>query len=117
MSTVQNSVGRKSNDRLGPYQWHCYAFTYVISTEVVHSASVGGGDGLHSGHVTAQSGANDLNRVRADFGVDVDQAPVIYCVAARYARADHVCIETRDKGLEQGSRGLVEKVAPVFGGV
>ena len=72
MSTVQNSVGRKSNDRLGPYQWHCYAFTYVISTEVVHSASVGGGDGLHSGHVTAQSGAHDLNRVRADFGVDVD---------------------------------------------
>ena len=36
MSTVQNSVGRKSNDRLGPYQWHCYAFSYAINAEVVH---------------------------------------------------------------------------------
>ena len=72
MSTVQNSVGRKSNDRLGPYQWHCYAFSYAINAEVVHLASVGGGDGLHAGHITTQSGAHDLNRVRADFCVDVD---------------------------------------------
>ena len=63
MSTVQNSVGRKSNGRLGPYQWHCYVFTYVTGAEVVHLASVGGGNGLHAGHVATQSGAHDLNRV------------------------------------------------------
>ena len=72
MSTVQNSVGRKSNDRLGPYQWHCYAFSYAINAEVVHLASVGGGDGLHSSHIASQSGTHDLNRVRANFCVDVD---------------------------------------------
>ena len=72
MSTVQNSVGRKSNDRPCPYQWHSYAFSYEINAEVVHSASVGGGDGLHARHIATQSGAHDLNRVRADFGVDVD---------------------------------------------
>ena len=72
MGTVQNSVGRKSNDRLGPYQWHSYAFYYAINAEIAHSASVGGGDGLHSGHVATQSGAHDLYRVRADFSIDVD---------------------------------------------
>ena len=72
MSTVQNSVGRKSNDRLGPYQWHCYAFSYAINAEVVHLASVGGGDGLHSSHIASQSGTHDLDRVRANFCVDVD---------------------------------------------
>ena len=108
MSTVQNSVGRKSNDRLSTYQWHCYAVSYAINAEVVHLASVGGGDGLHSGHIATQSGAHDLNRVRADFCIDVDQTPVINCVAARHARANHVGMETSYKGLEQGSRGLVE---------
>ena len=63
MSTVQNSVGRKSNGRLGPYQWHCYAFTYVTGAKVGHLASVGRGNSLHSGHVATQSGAHDLNRV------------------------------------------------------
>jgi hypothetical protein len=63
VSTVQNSVGRKSNGGLGPYQWHCSAFTHVTRAKVVHLASVGGGNGLHSGHVATQSGAHDLNRV------------------------------------------------------
>lgn len=72
MSTVQKSVGRKSNDRLGPYQWHCYVFSYAINAGAVHLASVGGGDGFHAGHITTQPGAHDLNRVRADLCVDVD---------------------------------------------
>jgi hypothetical protein len=63
VSTVQNSVGRKSNDRLGPYQWHSYAFITLPSPKVVHLASVGGRNGLHSGHVATQSGAHDLNRM------------------------------------------------------
>ena len=63
MSCVQNSVGRKSNGRLDPYQWHCYVFTYVTGAKFVHLASVGRGNGLHSCHVAAQLGADDLHGV------------------------------------------------------
>ena len=69
MSTVQNSVGRKSNDRLGPYQWHCYVFSYAINAGAVHLASVGGGDGFHAGHITTQLFTNKFNRVIADFSI------------------------------------------------
>ena len=36
MSTVQELVGRKSNDRLVTYQWHCYGFRYVTGAYFVH---------------------------------------------------------------------------------
>ena len=62
VSAVQNSVGRKSNDRLVPING-IIVRSHTRSTLKSFMASVGG-DGLHAGHITTQSGAHDLNRVR-----------------------------------------------------
>jgi len=53
-------VGGKSNDGLGPYQWHSDAFTSITEGKVANESSVSGRDRFHACHVAAELGTYDF---------------------------------------------------------